>query len=72
MTNWKGLGRSGRDPILRFYPGIRLNGMNKATKNFSQDGRSPGQDLNVESCEYVAGVNQSTTTFGNIDHISNI
>jgi hypothetical protein len=44
----------GRDRglILSHYPGIRLEGLGKATKTFSQYSRSPGQDLNPGHPEY--------------------
>jgi hypothetical protein len=37
MVNWKGLVGSGHGLILRYYPGIRLEGLRKSTKNFHQD-----------------------------------
>jgi hypothetical protein len=42
--------------ILRHYPSIHLKGLRRTTKNFSQDNRSPGQDLNPGPPEYEAGV----------------
>jgi hypothetical protein len=47
---------SGRGLILRYYPGIRLEGLRKTTKKLSQDSQSPGRDLNLEPPEYKVGV----------------
>jgi hypothetical protein len=33
---------SGRGLIVRYYPGIRLEGLRKMTKNLNQNSRSPG------------------------------
>jgi hypothetical protein len=38
----KDLVGSSHDLILRYYPGIRLEWLRKATKKLNQDGRSPG------------------------------
>jgi hypothetical protein len=54
--NGKGCGRKRSWPNLRYYPGICLEGLRKATKNFSQDSRSPGRDLNSGPPEYEAGM----------------
>jgi len=43
MMNWNGYG-SGRSLILMYYVGIRLEGLRKSTKSFSQGSRSPGRD----------------------------
>jgi hypothetical protein len=56
MIKWKGFGRSGRGLILSHYPGIRLEGLGKITKNLNQDSRSPGRDLNPGPPEYESGV----------------
>jgi hypothetical protein len=32
----------GRDLILRYYPGIRMDGLRKTTKHLNQDSRSQG------------------------------
>jgi hypothetical protein len=32
-------------PILRYYPGIHLEGL-RETKNLSQDSQFPGKDMN--------------------------
>jgi hypothetical protein len=42
MMDWLGFVESGRGVILRYYPGIRLEGLRKITKNLSQASRSPG------------------------------
>jgi hypothetical protein len=36
VMNWKGYGRSGRSPNLRYYPGISLEGLKKTTKTVRQ------------------------------------
>jgi hypothetical protein len=54
--NGKNLEGSGRDRILRYYPGMALEGLGKIRKNVSQDSRSLGRDLNAEPPEYEAGV----------------
>jgi len=43
---------SGRVIILRHYPGIRLVGPRKTTKNLSLDSQSLGRDLNPGPPEY--------------------
>jgi hypothetical protein len=45
----------GRGLILRYYPGICLEGLRKQRKT-CQDRRSSGPDLNLEHPEYEAGV----------------
>jgi hypothetical protein len=47
--NWEGYGRKRSWPNLRYYPGIYLDGLRKATKNLSQDIRSRSRDLNLGS-----------------------
>jgi hypothetical protein len=37
---------SNRGLLLKYYPGIRLEGLRKTTKNLSQDSRYPGGDFN--------------------------
>jgi hypothetical protein len=54
--NWKGFGRRQQWRILKYYPGIRLEGLRKTTKTLNLDGRSAGRDLNPRSPEYKAGV----------------
>jgi hypothetical protein len=41
MINWKGCGSNRPWPSLRYYPGIRLDGLRKTTKTFNQNSRSP-------------------------------
>jgi hypothetical protein len=43
-------------PNLRYYPGIFLKRLRKTTKNFSQDSRSPGREMNPGPLEYEAGM----------------
>jgi hypothetical protein len=40
--------------ILRYNPGIRVEGLRKITITLSWDSRSPGRDLNPEPSEYEA------------------
>jgi hypothetical protein len=47
---------SGRGLILRYYPGICLEGLSKTTIFLSQDSRSPERDLNLEPRKSEAGV----------------
>jgi hypothetical protein len=47
---------SGRGLILRYYPGIRLDGLRKTTTKFNQGSRSPSRKLNLGPPEYEAGV----------------
>jgi hypothetical protein len=47
---------NGYDLILRYYPGICLEGLRKTTKCLGQDSWSLGQDLNPEPPEYEAGM----------------
>jgi hypothetical protein len=42
MMNWKGFLGSGYGLILRYYRGIRLEGLTKTTKNVNQDSWFPG------------------------------
>jgi hypothetical protein len=41
---------------LKYYTGIRLEGLRKATENFSQDSRFPHRYLKLEPPEYEAVV----------------
>jgi hypothetical protein len=41
---------------VMYYTSICLNGLKKATKNLSQDSRSPDRDLNPEPVEYKVEV----------------
>jgi hypothetical protein len=54
--NLKGLEGSVRDLILRYYPGIRVEGLRKTMKNFNQNSQSAGRVLNPGPPEYEAGV----------------
>jgi hypothetical protein len=53
--NWKGCG-SVHGLIIRYCPGICLEGLRKATKNLSQDSRYLSQDLSLGPPEYEARV----------------
>jgi hypothetical protein len=52
----KGLEGNGRDLILRYYRGIGLEGVRKATKALGQDSRSTGRYFNPQLSEYEIGV----------------
>jgi hypothetical protein len=66
MMNWKGFGRGSRDLILRYYPGIRLEGLRKTTKTLNPDSRSRGPRYEfLTSRIRKRSVNHSTTTFDN-------
>jgi hypothetical protein len=52
----KDLEGSGGCLILRYYPGIRLEGLRETTRNLCQDCRSPIRDLNSRTPEYEARV----------------
>jgi hypothetical protein len=54
--DWKGFGRKRTRPNLKYYPGIRLEGLRKTTENLIHDSRCPGRDLNPGPPEYEAGV----------------
>jgi hypothetical protein len=55
----------GRGIILRYYPGIRLEGLRKTTKNFNHDSRSPGARIESGTSRMRnMSVNHWTTTFG--------
>jgi hypothetical protein len=59
ISEWwigKYLEGSGRGLILRYYPGIRLEGLRKTTKSFGQDSRFPSRDLSPGPPEYEARV----------------
>jgi hypothetical protein len=53
MMICKGFVRSGRGLILRYYPGIRLEGLKKNTNSIRMTGR---RVLNPGPPEYEAGV----------------
>jgi hypothetical protein len=57
---WKDLVGSGHDLILRYSPGIRLEGLRKTTKPLRIGGRR-GRDLNPVPPEYEVGVLTTTT-----------
>jgi hypothetical protein len=50
----KDLEESGRGLILRYYIGIHLEELRKATKNLSRHSRSQCRDLNPRPPEYEA------------------
>jgi hypothetical protein len=50
---------SDRGLILRYYPGIRLEGLRKTTEILSQDSLSRGRDLNLGPPEYEVRVSTS-------------
>jgi hypothetical protein len=55
---------SGRGLILRYYPGIRLEGLRKFTKLLGQDSRSPESTFEPRTSRIRSrSVNHSTTTF---------
>jgi hypothetical protein len=55
MMNLKGMEGSVR-LIVRYSPGIRLEGQSKTTKNMNQDSWSEGTDLNLGPPKHEAGV----------------
>jgi hypothetical protein len=52
--NGKDVVGSGRGLIIRYYPGVCLEGLKKTTKSLSQDSRSLGRDLKPGPPEYEA------------------
>jgi hypothetical protein len=50
------MGRSGRDLILRYYPGICRRETEENHESLSYDSQSSVQDLNPRPPEYEAGV----------------
>jgi len=64
MMNWKVFGRKRSWPILRYYPGIRLEGLRKTTKTSIRIAGRRGRDSNPGPPEYEAGV--LTTKFGTL------
>jgi hypothetical protein len=56
MLNWKRFGKKRPWPNLRYYLGICLEGLRKATESLSQDSRLLGRDLNPEPSDYEAEV----------------
>jgi hypothetical protein len=53
MMDWK---ENDRGLTLRYYTGIRLEGLRKTAKNFSKDSWSQGSDLNPGPPENEPGV----------------
>jgi hypothetical protein len=62
MMNWKRFGRKRSRPVLRYYPGIRLEGLKKNTK--SSLSIACRQESNSGLPEYEVEVLTTTTTFG--------
>jgi hypothetical protein len=59
ISEWwigKDLEGSGHDLILRYYPGICLEGLRKTMKTLRQDSQSLSQDLNLGFPDHKAGV----------------
>jgi hypothetical protein len=59
ISEWrigKDLEGSGRGLILKYYSGIRVEGLRKTTKDLSQDSRFPVWDLSPGPPKYEAGV----------------
>jgi len=53
------------DLILMYYPGIRLEGLRKTTKNLNEDSRSPEPRIETGTFRIRSkSVNYSTITFG--------
>jgi hypothetical protein len=52
MINWKGFGRKRSWPVLRYYPGIRLEGPRKTSKPSIRIAGRRGRDLNPGPPEY--------------------
>jgi hypothetical protein len=70
VTTGKDLVRSCCSVMLRYYPGIRLEGRKKATKNLNQDSRSPGARFEPWTSRIRRrSVNKSTTTFGVVSSV---
>jgi hypothetical protein len=56
---------SGRGLILSYYPGIRLEGLRKITKNLNHDRRSPGPRIEPGTSRIRSrSISHSTTTLG--------
>jgi hypothetical protein len=69
MMNGRGLGSKRSWPDLRYYAGIRLEGLRKSTKNLIRHSRTPGRDSNPGRHGHEAGVlttrpRRSVTTVG--------
>jgi hypothetical protein len=68
LSDWRRIGKdlkgSGSGLILRYYPGISMEGLRKTTKNLSQDSRSPGPRFDPGTSRTRSRrVNHSTTNF---------
>jgi hypothetical protein len=69
-SNGKDLAGSGRGLILRYYPGICLEGLRRTTKDLNQDSRSPGPRFEPGTSRIRSSViNHSTTTFRELLHV---
>jgi hypothetical protein len=70
ISEWWWIGnnfvRSGRGLILRYYPGIGLEGLSKTMNEVNQDRRYRGRESNKTSRIRSRNVNHLTTTFGEI------
>jgi hypothetical protein len=63
MISGKNLVGSGRGLILRYYPGIRQEGLRKTTNNLNQDSRPPGPRISPRTFRIQGrSVNHKTTT----------
>jgi hypothetical protein len=56
MMNWKGFGRKLSWRNLRYYPGIRLEGLTKTKKISIRIGGRRGRESNLGPPEYHVGV----------------
>jgi hypothetical protein len=70
ISEWLWVGKalvgSGHGLILRYYPGIRLEGLRKTTRNLNQGSQSTGLRIKLGTSRmWNRSVNHSTTTFGN-------
>jgi hypothetical protein len=63
--NWKWFGRKRLWRVLRYYRGIRLQGLKKNTRNLSRDSRLLGPRSEAGTSRIRSrNINHSTTTFG--------
>jgi hypothetical protein len=56
MMTGKYLEGNGSGLILRYYPGVFLEGLRNTTKDLSQGSRSPGRDLKPGPPQYEVGL----------------
>jgi hypothetical protein len=70
--NWKGCERRRSCPIIRYQPGICLEGLRKTTKDLSQDSRSPGQHLNLGFKAGVLTTQQRRSVFDYYSYIARV